>query len=131
VNLLLNKSGEHKNQLDLKRRGLRPIVEAARIKALELGIDTTNTLERLAEINKAGHLKDDLYFDLYEAYNFINHLRISHYLDAKAMNQEPDNYINPRSLNSLQRIMLKECFVAINRLQKEYLEMHISTRTIL
>lgn len=126
---IVDRSGEHNHQLDLKKRGLRPIIEAARIQALNTGIDATNTLERLAAINKAGILGDSLYLDIKEAYNLINHLRIVRYLDARAKNQQPDNFIDPRSLNSLQRNMLKESFVAIARLQKNLLTL-ISQRFI-
>lgn len=122
---IVERSGEHKNQLDLKRRGLRPIIEVARIKALDLGVNMTNTLERLAAINDEGILDDGLYSDIQETYNFINHLRIDRYLDAKAVNHEPDNFINPLSLNNLQRNMLKESFIAIARLQKKLLNSYI------
>jgi len=118
---IVERSGEHQNQLDLKRRGMRPIVEAARIKALALGIHATNTLERLAEIKMSGDLEEGLYSDIHEAYNLINRLRIGQYLDAKALHQQPDNFIDPRRLNSLQRSMLKECFMAIDRFQKKLL----------
>lgn len=118
---IVERSGEHQHQLDLKRRGMRPIVEASRIKALSLGIHATNTLERLAGIHESGDLEEGLYSDIHEAYNLINRLRIGQYLDAKALQQEPDNFIDPRRLNSLQRSMLKECFMAIDRFQKKLL----------
>lgn len=51
----------------------------------------------------------------------MNRLRIDRYLDAVAMNRDPDNFIDPATLNSLQRNMLKESFSAVARLQKKLL----------
>lgn len=118
---IVERSGEHRNQLDLKRRGLRPVIEAARIRALDLGVDRTNTMERLEAVRDAGILDDGLYSDIREAYHFMNRLRIDRYLDAVAMNRDPDNFIDPATLNSLQRNMLKESFSAVARLQKKLL----------
>jgi CBS domain-containing protein len=44
---VVEKSGEHNNGLNLKLRGLTPVVDVARVLALELGVASTNTLERL------------------------------------------------------------------------------------
>ena len=49
---VVEKSGENKNKFDLKLRGLNPVVDAARVLSLDLGIKTQNTLDRLAEIQK-------------------------------------------------------------------------------
>ncbi len=126
---VVEKSGEHKNKLDLKLRGLTPVVDAARILSLELNIRATNTLDRLQEIHERKFLGDDLYADLSEAYGFISYLRISHHLDAKSSGREPDNFIAPDALNTLQRKMLKESFLVIHKLQ-EMLEFHYQTHLI-
>jgi CBS domain-containing protein len=43
---VVEKSGEHKNKLNLKLSGLTPLVDAARVLSLEQGIKETNTLYR-------------------------------------------------------------------------------------
>ncbi len=127
---VVEKSGEHANKLNLKMRGLTPVVDSARVMALDLGVNNTNTLDRLAEIQKRGILNDEFQADLREAYSFINYLRISHHLEARTRGEEPDNFVDPTALNSLQRKMLKESFAAINRLQ-ETLAFRYQTQFIL
>lgn len=126
---IVEKSGEHKNKIDLKMRGLTPVVDAARVLSLDLGIKTQNTLDRLSEINRQGVIDDNYHADLREAYEFIVYLQISRHLDALAKGEEPDNFLDPASLNSLQRKMLKESFLVIHKLQ-EILQFRYQTRLI-
>jgi CBS domain-containing protein len=129
-NFVVLKSGEHKDELNLKNRGLTPVVDSARILALDLGVEATNTLDRLAIMKEKGILDQEFYEDLQEAYSFINYIRISDHLEARSQGKEPDNFVNPASLNSLQRKMLKESFGVVNRLQ-EMIEFRYQTQFIL
>ena len=127
--IVVEKSGEHKNKLDLKMRGITPVVDAARVLSLDLGIKTQNTLERLDEINQRGVIDTGFHADLCEAYTFIVYLQISRHLDALAIGEETDNFLDPASLNSLQRKMLKESFSVVTRLQ-ETIEFRYKTRLV-
>ena len=115
---VVEKSGEHKNEVNLKLRGLNPVVNSARVLALDLRVNTTNTLERLEEIERLGIIDELFAADLREAYSFIALLRITRHLEARAAGQQPDNFVNPGTLNSFQRKMLKESFAVISRLQE-------------
>ncbi len=115
---VVDKGGEHKNKLNLKLSGLTPIVEAARVMALDQGVAATNTLERLGRVTQAGILKPGLSADLMEAFSFITLLRITHHLEARARGELPDNFVDPAGLHNLQRKMLKESFAVINQLQE-------------
>jgi CBS domain-containing protein len=128
------KDGEHKNKLNLKLSGLTPIVDAARVMALDQGVEATgararlheesprmlvtNTLDRLDEVARRGLIKPDMAADLREAFSFITILRITHHLEAKARGEVPDNFVDPADLNNLQRKMLKESFGVITKLQE-------------
>ena len=112
------KSGEHKDQLNLKLRGLTPMVDGARVLALDQGIRHTNTLDRLEATARAGLLPRDMADDLREAFGFITVLRVKSHLEARSQGNLPDNYVNPASLNKLQRKMLKESFGVISRFQE-------------
>lgn len=114
---VVEKSGEHKNKLDLKIRGLTPVVYAVRVLSLESGIKSQNTFDRLSELNRLGVIDDNDYADLKEAYEFIVYLQITRHLDALAKAEEPNNFLDPASLNSLQRKMLKESFAVVRKLQ--------------
>ncbi len=126
---VVEKSGEHANKLNLKLSGLTPIVDGARVMALDLGIETTNTLERLEAIETRGILKKELAADLAEAFSFITLLRISRHLEARAEGRTPDNFVDPESLNNFQRKMLKEAFKVVSELQG-LLEQRYQTRLI-
>ena len=126
---VVEKTGEHKNKMDLKMRGLTPLVDAARVLSLDLGIKAQNTFDRLAAINQKGVIDDGFYADLKEAYEFVVYLQISRHLDALAKGEEPDNFLDPASLNSLQRKMLKESFTVVNRLQ-ETIEFRFQTKLV-
>ncbi len=126
---VVEKSGEHKNKLDLKMRGLTPVVDAARVLSLALGIKTQNTLDRLSEINRKGVIDDTAYANLKEAYEFIVFLQITRHLDALAKGEVPDNFLDPASLSSLQRKMLKESFAVVRRLQ-EIIEFRFRTKLV-
>lgn len=114
---VVERSGENKNKLNLKNHGLMPLVDGARVLALDQGIMSTSTLERLEGAAAAGVLRSGLAADLKEAFGFITLLRISRHLEARAEGQEPDNFVNPAALSSLQRKTLKESFKVISEFQ--------------
>ncbi|MEF2146321.1 MAG: putative nucleotidyltransferase substrate binding domain-containing protein [Desulfovibrionaceae bacterium] len=116
-NFVVEKSGEHKNRLDIKRRGLMPFVDFARVLALKHGVKETNTLTRLRALREAGHIPDDLHNDAAEAFEFLLQLRLVHQLVLVENGETPNNHIDPASLSELERQTLKESFAIIGRLQ--------------
>ncbi len=126
---VVEKSGAHMNRFDLKMKGLTPIVDAARVLSLDLGIRTRNTFDRLEAIEEKGVLDTDFHADLREAYEFLVYLQISRHLEALAKGEGPDNFVDPESLNNLQRKMLKESFAVVRRLQ-EIIEFRFRTQMV-
>ncbi len=118
---VVDKSGKYQDRLDLKASALLPIVDGARVLALEQGLSVTSTLSRLAEVARRGILKDRFASDLREAYSFIVLLRVSRHLEARAAGREPHGYVTPASLNKVQRKMLKDSFNVISQFQ-DFLE---------
>ncbi|MFA6222578.1 MAG: DUF294 nucleotidyltransferase-like domain-containing protein [Desulfomonilaceae bacterium] len=116
-NFIVERDGEHKNRLDLKLKGLTPVVDFVRMMALKYGKTETNTLGRLSELQKDNLISDDVCSDLVEAYNFVMHLRLVGQLRLIEKGSEPHNYINPAELSDLEKITLKEAFAVIKRTQ--------------
>ncbi len=116
--LVVEKSGEHKNQLNLKLNGLTPLVDAVRTLSLDQRIFETNTLDRLSALVEKGFLPQGEADDLRDAFNVIMLVRIRHHVGAINRGGEPDNYVNPGELGIIQRTMLKEAFKAIDKLQR-------------
>ena len=107
---VLEKSGEHKNTLDLKLHGIMPIVEIARIRSLaagELRISTRNRLRAAAQAKEIGETDAA---NLIDALDFIEKLRIEHQSRQLQAGLEPDNHLAPNELSPLVRQNLKSAF---------------------
>lgn len=116
-NFIVERNGEHRNRLDIKLRGLLPIVSFARLLALQHGLRETNTIARLEALQGEGFIPVDLCNDAVKAYELQMQLRIVHQLEQIEMQQAPDNYIEPQNLTAMERTMLKEAFEVIEKLQ--------------
>ena len=114
---VVERSGEHKEGLDIKTFGTCPIVNAARLLALDAGIEATNTVDRLAAAHSLSYLDDALRRDLLESFELLTLLRLEHQLQQSRTEHPLSNYVNPGSLTHLQRSLLKEAFRTITRAQ--------------
>jgi CBS domain-containing protein len=116
-NFVLERSGEHKNQLDLKLFGTGPIVNAARVFSVDAGIEHTNTSDRLTALALQPEKDPVIFNDLQETFEFLTLLRLECQLRQVREGTALSNYITPDSLTHLQRSLLKESFRAIARAQ--------------
>ncbi len=115
-NFIVNKDGEHKNQLNIKHQGLTPFVNFARVLALKNGISETNTLARLKALFAGDFIDQELWAAANDAYELQMQQRLIHQLRQIEEGVLPDNHINPEQLSDLERRMLKEAFAVIERL---------------
>jgi CBS domain-containing protein len=106
--LVVETAGEHANQLDIKRHCLMPLVNIARLFSLECRIAETSTLERLAVLAGVHPVVKTDGADLAHAFEFLSLLRIRHQHERIAMDLEPDNFIHPGQLSSLNQHALKQ-----------------------
>jgi CBS domain-containing protein len=116
-NFIVERNGEHRNHLDIKLRGLIPIIGFARLLALQHGLKETNTIARLEALQGEGYIPVDLCNEAVKAFELQMQLRIVHQLDQIERQQQPDNYIEPQNLTAMERTMLKEAFEIIEKLQ--------------
>ncbi len=116
-NFVLERSGEHKDQLDLKLYGTGPIANAARLLALDTGVQHTNTVDRLSALSIAPENDPTILRDLQEAFEFLTLLRLDSQLRQVRDGEPLSNYVNPESLTQLQRSLLKEAFRTVTRAQ--------------
>ncbi len=114
---VVEQSGAHKEELDIKTFGTSPIVNAARLLAIDAGIAATNTVERLDAVQSLPYLDDVLRRDLLESFELLTLLRLEHQLQQLHTSQPLSNYVNPGGLTQLQRSLLKEAFRTITRVQ--------------
>jgi CBS domain-containing protein len=114
---VVERSGEHKNQLDLKLGGTGAIVNLVRLFALEYGVEETNTLARLIALRELRAIEPQLAEDLAQAFEFLLGLRLRVQLEQLQRGEKPSNYVDPRQLSSLDRTLLKEAFRVVGRAQ--------------
>jgi len=110
--------GDRKS-LDLKRQGLAPFVEAARVFALANGVAEANTLERMDQLAKKGVFDPKDANAWKEAYSLIQAIRMRSHQELLNRNEPLSNYINPDDLNPLDRRILRESFRQAQRLQQK------------
>ncbi|HRY24155.1 MAG: cyclic nucleotide-binding/CBS domain-containing protein [Geminicoccaceae bacterium] len=113
----LIRSGEHRNTLDLKLSGVVPIVDLARVYALDGGIEEVNTRERLIAARAAGSLSEAGAGDLVDAYDLISRIRLEHQARQVRDGNRPDNFMAPASLSALERRYLKDAFGVVKSMQ--------------
>lgn len=108
----------HRNELDIKKGGIFPIVHGVRSLALQYKIPQTNTFERIKALNNMGVIDRTMATELIEAYEALSSLRLSSMLKKIARGKEPDNYINPEMLSKLERDLLKDSLRITSRFKK-------------
>jgi CBS domain-containing protein len=117
--VVVEKTGDYKNQLNLKMRGLVPVVDAVRVLSLSAQVNATNTLNRLEMITDKGLVSEEMGEDIKEAFSLIMFLRMNHHMAQKEAEIEPSDYIDPKALPKLQEKSLIEAFHVIRDLQGE------------
>ena len=114
---VLESGGAHDRKLDLKLRGITPIVDGARLLALAQGVDATNTHARLRAVARSGALPEAEAEAWCDALSFIQLLRMRNHQRQERHGEALDNFINPDALNELDRRILKEAFRQARKLQ--------------
>lgn len=111
------RSGEHKNQIDLKHSGVVPVVDLGRVYALQGRLTAVNTRARLEAAMEAGVLSRSGGQDLLDAYDLIAETRLEHQARQVKAGEAPDNFLAPASLSDFERSHLRDAFVVVKSLQ--------------
>lgn len=114
---VVEKSGEHKDELNLKFRVIAPLIDIVRLYSLETGVAETSTLERIDELRKRHSVVAEYGDELEHAYEFVTLLRIHHQFNQIESGRQADNFINPDRLSNLEKKTLKEVCRLISRIQ--------------
>ncbi len=116
--------GANKDKLNLKISALGPIVNIARLSALEAGIPETGTLDRLAALRPNHPLLSRYGEELGHAFEFLSLLRIQHQFEQIQAGAPGDNFIDPESLGTYEKKSLKDAFRLISRVQDLIIEQY-------
>ena len=116
---LITEKGEHNGLLNLKHRGLMPLVRYIRLLALKNGIAENATQQRINILHQQKQLSDDMRTKLRFAFDFISKLLLQHQLQQVRASQPVSNFVDPDALAQLERELLIKSFQAIEALRTE------------
>lgn len=114
---VVEKSGEHKNELNLKFKCIAPLIDIIRLFSLEKGVHATSSAERIAALKETHATMREYGEELEHVFEFLMLLRIHHQLEQLEKGIEPDNFINPEKLSRLETKTLKEACRLISKIQ--------------
>lgn len=116
-NLLVEKSGERKGMLDIKKGGLFPIVQGVKTLALDHGVRATSTSERLRGLVGLQALSESLASSVEEAFARLASLRARFQAESLSRGRSPGNHVDPRRLSPRERESLRDAFKVVGELQ--------------
>lgn len=113
------RGGESGQQgLNLKKRGVLPVVDLARVAALETGLSVVHTEERLLAAAEAGLFNRQDAENLVQALRFIMRLRLEHQVRQVQRGETPDHWLDPDRLTALHRRYLRSAFDVVSTAQR-------------
>lgn len=112
---LVENDGEHKDAFDIKSRALMPLIDAARILTLSLGIqgiqNTYNRFKKLAEVEPQNA---ELFDNCAEAFSIVSRFRTTEGL----LTNSSGRYLNLNELSKTDKVKLKYAFQPIHEVQE-------------
>ena len=127
--LVVESTGEHRGQLDLKQGGLVPILDLARWGAVSAGVTSASTTERLRVSAEAETLAPKDAHTLRDAFELINNLRLAHQVAQMRAGRAPDDYLDPDEISDLMRVQLRQALRAVATIQRRVAsQLHVGAR---
>jgi CBS domain-containing protein len=116
--IVTGSAGEAPHTFNIKE-AMMPIVNYARLLALQHQMEQTNTFDRIDQAAELGVLQDESHRAISQAYGHLMQLRYHHQVEMVRAGQQPDNSIDPRRLTQIETGMLKQTFSQISAIQKK------------
>jgi len=114
-NFLVEDSGEHKDQFDIKLRAIMPLVDAARVLILSHNVKEFNsTIARYQKLVELEPQNKDLYESCIYAFRILLRFRTKQGLK----NKDSGRYIDVKNLSKSNKLKLKGCFKPIKDIQE-------------
>ena len=110
VRKMLDRVGENRHTFDVQEGGIRPVVDAARVLALEIRyLESTNTFDRLRRTSREIEELSKSIDDALEAYQYLVDFRLESQLRAVEAGDPPVNEIDTLN-NKMQQRLLRNAF---------------------
>ncbi len=111
-------SGENRGELNVKLLAWAPLVMNVRILAISLGLEATNTVQRINLLEQHGSFSEEMAAGLRASYNILTRHRIL--LQIKQINglQNNSHFLDPMMLTYPEREELRQAVIRVEELQK-------------
>ncbi len=116
-NRLVTTTHDGQEAIDIKRNGLRIIVDAARIFALQHGVSRIGTSDRLEALARLGVFDRDFIDGVRMAFDELQDLLLSHQLEQISRDEAPDKFLRLGRLSGPDRERLRVSLRTAKRLQ--------------
>ena len=103
----VEKNGEHRGKIDLKKAGIFAITEGVSLLALEAGIVRGTTWDKLELLEKRGILSGADLETVEDSFNYLVRLRLQRQLKALAAGNPPSNHVDPLVMPDRERDALR------------------------
>jgi CBS domain-containing protein len=117
--------GDESKGLNLKKRGVIPIVDLARVHALEGALSEVHTEERLRAAAEAQVMTERDADDLIHALRFIAGIRLRHQVQRLRSGDRPDHLVDPSSMSGLHRRYLRSAFGIVRDAQQALAQRYV------
>jgi len=117
-NFKTEKTGEHKDMINIKLLGWAPLILAVRMVAITNEIFETNTLRRIRLLREKNVIKKEMEIDLMDAYLIFVRLRLQNQINNKEGNQSNMNFLYPSNLSEDEQGKLRRAMRTVESFQK-------------
>ena len=114
----VERRGEHRGEVDLKKAGIFAVTEGASLLALENGAVGGSTWEKLDLLRQRGILPAGDVEIVYQAYTYLVQLRLHRQLKALEAGKQPSNHLNPLAIPDVERDRLRSALKGVATFQR-------------
>lgn len=115
--LVVDRSGEYANTLNVKKGGTAGIVQMARLFSLNAGVTAVGTRRRLTDAAAEGAVSEKGALDLLDAFEYLRTITLRHQAQQVREKIVPDYNIDPNQLSKMDREHLRDSFQIIKNMQ--------------
>lgn len=109
----VERRGEHRGELDIKKAGIFAITEGASLLALEQGVTGGSTWDKLAQLRQLGVLTGEDCETIDAAFTYLVQLRLQRQVKALASGRPPSNHLNPLAMTDKERDQLRHALKGV------------------
>jgi CBS domain-containing protein len=112
----VERRGEHRGEVDLKKAGIFAITEGMSLLALESGVTGGSTWDKIELLANRKVLSTEDIAILDESFTYLVGLRLQRQLKALAAGGKSSNHINPLVMTDLERDQLRHALKGVSTL---------------